>query len=211
MSDVNNPLCGQRGATAIFGPQKGVRRERIAELDTRLARFAALAERAVGRQASALPGAGAAGGLGFALLLIGGELRSGAQVVADLTGLDAALTGADWLITGEGKSDLQTLLGKTPWVVAQRAAGKRSRQRCYRAASMAPLCRTSRGTSRAALRYPSVRSTWPTASPTLRRCSPIAPSRSRDCSTPHTNTKVYVNGRRPFTSVFPRPRQRRMG
>jgi glycerate kinase len=124
MSDVNNPLCGQRGATAIFGPQKGVRRERIAELDARLARFASLAERAVGRQAGALPGAGAAGGLGFALLLIGGEMRSGAQVVADLTGLDSALTGADWLITGEGRSDLQTLLGKTPWVVAQRAAEK---------------------------------------------------------------------------------------
>src|SRR5450631_3787551 len=124
MSDVNNPLCGERGATAIFGPQKGVRRERIAELDARLARFAALAERAVGRTVSTLPGAGAAGGLGFALQLIGGEMRSGAQVVADLVGLDAALTGADWLITGEGRSDLQTLLGKTPWVVAQRAAAK---------------------------------------------------------------------------------------
>jgi glycerate 2-kinase len=124
MSDVNNPLCGERGATAIFGPQKGVRRERIAELDARLARFALLAERAAGRQVSALPGAGAAGGLGFALQLIGGEMRSGAQVVADLVGLDAALTGADWLITGEGRTDLQTLLGKTPWVVAQRAAAK---------------------------------------------------------------------------------------
>jgi glycerate 2-kinase len=124
MSDVNNPLCGERGATAIFGPQKGVRRERIAELDARLARFAALAERAVGRTVSTLPGAGAAGGLGFALQLIGGEMRSGAQVVADLVGLDAALTGADWLITGEGRSDLQTLLGKTPWIVAQRAAAK---------------------------------------------------------------------------------------
>jgi glycerate 2-kinase len=124
MSDVNNPLCGERGATAIFGPQKGVRRERIAELDARIAHFASLAQRAVGRQVSALPGAGAAGGLGFALQLIGGEMRSGAQVVADLAGLDAALDGADWLITGEGRSDLQTLLGKTPWVVAQRAAAK---------------------------------------------------------------------------------------
>jgi len=124
ISDVNNPLCGERGASAIFGPQKGVRRERIAELDARIANFATLVERAVGRRASALPGAGAAGGLGFALQLIGGEMRSGAQVVADLVGLDAALTGADWLITGEGRSDLQTLLGKTPWVVAQRAAAK---------------------------------------------------------------------------------------
>jgi glycerate 2-kinase len=125
MSDVNNPLCGERGATAIFGPQKGVRTERIGELDLRLARFASLAERAVGRTVSALPGAGAAGGLGFALQLIGGEMRSGAQVVADLVDLDAALTGADWLVTGEGRSDVQTLLGKTPWVVAQRAAAQR--------------------------------------------------------------------------------------
>ncbi len=122
MSDVNNPLCGQHGATAIFGLQKGVRPERIAELDARLAHFASLAERAVGRTVSALPGSGAAGGLGFALQLIGAEMRSGAQVVADLVGLDAALSGADWLVTGEGRSDAQTLLGKTPWVVAQRAA-----------------------------------------------------------------------------------------
>jgi glycerate 2-kinase len=124
MSDVNNPLTGDRGATAIFGPQKGVRRERVAELDARLAHFATLAERAVGRTARNLPGAGAAGGLGFALQLIGGEMRSGAEVVADLIGLDAALTGADWLITGEGRTDLQTLLGKTPLVVARHAAAR---------------------------------------------------------------------------------------
>jgi glycerate kinase len=122
MSDVNNPLCGERGATAIFGPQKGVRPERVAEIDARLGHFAALAEAALGRRAQDRPGAGAAGGLGFALLLLGGELRSGAEVVADLLGLDAALAGADWLITGEGRSDRQTLLGKTPWVAARRAA-----------------------------------------------------------------------------------------
>ena len=124
MSDVNNPLTGERGATAIFGPQKGVRRERIADLDARLAHFARLAERAIGRNARDLPGAGAAGGLGFALQLVGGEMRSGAEVVADLVGLDAALNGADWLITGEGRTDLQTLLGKTPFVAARRAAAK---------------------------------------------------------------------------------------
>jgi glycerate kinase len=124
MSDVNNPLCGKRGATAIFGPQKGVQPESVAELDARLARFAALAEEAVGRNAKDVPGAGAAGGLGFALLLLGGELRSGAEVVADLLGLDAALDGADWLITGEGHTDRQTLLGKTPFVAARRAAAK---------------------------------------------------------------------------------------
>jgi glycerate kinase len=124
MSDVNNPLCGERGATAIFGPQKGVRPEAVAPIDARLAHFAALAEKALGRNAHDRPGAGAAGGLGFALQLLGGELRSGAEVVADLLGLDAALDGADWLITGEGRADRQTLLGKTPFVAARRAAAK---------------------------------------------------------------------------------------
>jgi len=121
MSDVDNPLIGERGATAIFGPQKGVRPERVAAIDEILLRYAMLAEQAIGRSVRELPGSGAAGGLGFALQLIGGTLRSGAEVVADLVGLDAALAGATWLITGEGKSDAQTLLGKTPWVVAKRA------------------------------------------------------------------------------------------
>jgi len=124
MSDVDNPLCGERGATAIFGAQKGVRAEAAAELDARLARFAALTERAVGRSAKDRPGAGAAGGLGFALQLLGGRVRSGAEVIADLLGLDAALEGADWLITGEGRSDRQTLLGKAPFIAARRAAAK---------------------------------------------------------------------------------------
>ena len=124
MSDVDNPLCGERGATAIFGAQKGVRAEAAAELDARLARFAALTERAVGRSAKDRPGAGAAGGLGFALQLLGGRVRSGAEVIADLLGLDAALEGADWLITGEGRSDRQTLLGKAPFIAARRATAK---------------------------------------------------------------------------------------
>lgn len=121
LSDVDNPLCGPRGATATFGPQKGVRPEEIAAFDATLAHFAALAERAVGREVAANAGAGAAGGLGFALQLVGGKLRAGAEVVADLVGLDAALDGADWLITGEGRTDSQTLAGKAPFVVAQRA------------------------------------------------------------------------------------------
>jgi len=120
MSDVDNVLAGDRGATAIFGPQKGVRPERVVELDARLARFAGLVEQAVGLRVGNRPGAGAAGGLGFALQLVGGEMRSGAEVVADLIGLDAALRGADWVITGEGRTDAQTLLGKTPLVVARR-------------------------------------------------------------------------------------------
>ena len=122
MSDVNNPLTGGRGATAIFGPQKGVRPERIGAVDATLDRFASIAEKAIGHHVRDRPGAGAAGGLGFALQLLGGEMRSGAEVVADLIGLDDALRGAHWLITGEGRSDAQTLLGKAPFVAASRAA-----------------------------------------------------------------------------------------
>jgi glycerate kinase len=122
MSDVNNPLAGRMGATAIFGPQKGVRTGQIATFDRALAGFATLAEAAMGRSAAQCPGAGAAGGLGFALQLLGGSFASGAEVVAGLIGLDAALTGADWVITGEGRSDAQTLLAKAPFIVARHAA-----------------------------------------------------------------------------------------
>ena len=125
MSDVNNPLCGDLGATAVFGPQKGVKPAEVPAFDATLARFAELAEAAAGRRAARLPGAGAAGGLGFALQLVGGAFASGAAVVADLIGLDAALAGADWAITGEGRTDRQTLLAKAPFVVAQRAAAAR--------------------------------------------------------------------------------------
>jgi glycerate 2-kinase len=125
MSDVNNPLTGTLGATAIFGPQKGVRAGNIAACDALLGRFATLAEGALGRAAQQDPGAGAAGGLGFALALLGGAFASGAEVVAGLIGLDAALADADWAITGEGRSDRQTLLAKAPFVVAQHAAARK--------------------------------------------------------------------------------------
>lgn len=121
MSDVDNPLCGEEGATAVFGPQKGVQPEQVAPLDQALAHFASLLEAALGRQASRLPGAGAAGGLGYALLMLGAQFRSGAETVADHIGLDQALAGADWLITGEGRSDAQTLHGKAPFIASQRA------------------------------------------------------------------------------------------
>jgi len=124
MSDVNNPLAGPRGATTIFGPQKGVAPAAIAGIDATLARYARIVERAIGRHAADRPGAGAAGGLGYALMVVGGTMRSGAEVVADLVGLDAALDAADWAITGEGKSDTQTLLAKGPSVVAERARAR---------------------------------------------------------------------------------------
>ena len=122
MSDVNNPLTGDQGATAIFGSQKGVAPAQVRAFDDAIKGFAERAEVALGRRALASPGAGAAGGLGFALQLLGGAFHSGAQVVADLIGLDAALADADWAITGEGRSDVQTLLRKAPFVVGERAA-----------------------------------------------------------------------------------------
>jgi glycerate kinase len=124
MSDVNNPLAGEHGATAIFGPQKGVAAAQIRRFDQTIANFAERAESAVGRCAAKAPGAGAAGGLGFALQLLGGKFHSGAAVVADLIGLDAALADADWAITGEGRSDAQTLLRKAPFIVAERARAR---------------------------------------------------------------------------------------
>jgi glycerate kinase len=124
MSDVNNPLTGEHGATAIFGPQKGVAHSQIRRYDDAIARFAERAESAVGRRAANAPGAGAAGGLGFAWQLLGGQFHSGAEVVADLIGLDAALADADWSFTGEGRSDAQTLLRKAPYIVAERARAR---------------------------------------------------------------------------------------
>lgn len=121
MSDVDNPLCGEEGATAVFGPQKGVRADQVEQLDHALRHFASILEQALGHRASDQPGAGAAGGLGYALLMLGAQFRSGAETVADHIGLDEALAGADWLITGEGRSDAQTLHGKAPFIASQRA------------------------------------------------------------------------------------------
>lgn len=124
MSDVNNPLAGPRGATAVFGPQKGVAARDVERIDRVLARAGALVEQALGVRVAESPGAGAAGGLGFALLAVGGTLRSGAEVVADLVGLDAALDRAGWAITGEGRSDASTLYAKGPSIVADRARAR---------------------------------------------------------------------------------------
>ncbi|RKP52618.1 glycerate kinase [Trinickia fusca] len=133
MSDVDNPLTGEHGATAVFGPQKGVTPAQVAPLDAALGRFADLLEAALGRRptgtsvghARDLPGAGAAGGLGFALHMLGARFEAGAEVVAAQVGLDRALTDANWLITGEGRSDAQTLHGKAPFIACRhaRAAG----------------------------------------------------------------------------------------
>ncbi|TKC87204.1 glycerate kinase [Trinickia terrae] len=121
MSDVDNPLTGEHGATSVFGPQKGVKPEQVSILDNTLARFADLIEPALGRAVRNQPGAGAAGGLGFALHLLGAHFEPGAEVVATQIGLDGALEGANWLITGEGRSDVQTLHGKAPFIACHHA------------------------------------------------------------------------------------------
>lgn len=122
-SDVTNPLCGKEGATYTFGPQKGVSQETLAIVDEQMARYAALVGGAHERPAELAheEGAGAAGGLGFALLLLRGTIEEGANVVADMIQLDEALKSADLVITGEGKTDDQTLRGKAPYYVASRA------------------------------------------------------------------------------------------
>jgi len=121
MSDVDNPLCGPHGATAVFGPQKGVRPAQLQQLDELLGHCAALLENAFDCAAQQAPGAGAAGGLGFALQLLGAEFRRGADVVAEHLGLGEALRDADWMITGEGRSDLQSLRGKAPMIACRYA------------------------------------------------------------------------------------------
>jgi glycerate 2-kinase len=121
-SDVDNPLTGEHGASAVFGPQKGASPEAVAELDAALANFADKVEVAVGRSARDEPGAGAAGGLGFGLMMFCDAIvRPGIELSLDAVGADAALETADLVITGEGRIDAQTLRGKAPVGVARRA------------------------------------------------------------------------------------------
>ncbi|WLG36985.1 glycerate kinase [Pseudomonas rhodesiae] len=119
-ADVNNPLCGPHGASAIFGPQKGASPQQVQQLDAALGHFADHCARVLPTDVRDEPGSGAAGGLGFAAkAFLGAQFRAGVEVVADLVGLDAAVRGADLVITGEGRFDAQTLRGKTPFGVAR--------------------------------------------------------------------------------------------
>ncbi|MGY1738221.1 glycerate kinase [Geodermatophilus sp. SYSU D00684] len=121
-TDVDNPLTGPAGAAAVYGPQKGATPAQVAQLDAALARFAVVVRRDLGVDLEGRPAMGAAGGTaaGVAAVLTC-SVGSGAELVADLVGLDAALAGADLAITGEGSLDAQSLRGKAPAVVAARA------------------------------------------------------------------------------------------
>jgi glycerate kinase len=122
--DVDNPLTGPRGASAVYGPQKGATPEMVRELDAALARFARVASEATGRNVAALPGAGAAGGLGAGLLFFTpAQLRPGVEIVLETARFDERVRDADLVITGEGRTDFQTAMGKAPVGVA--AAAKR--------------------------------------------------------------------------------------
>lgn len=127
--DVTNPLLGERGAAATYGPQKGASPTQVAELDRRLERYADALEAASGRHERRTPGAGAAGGTGFGLLCLTDRFRSlalvpGIEVVMDAAAFDAKLARADVVITGEGRIDAQTAFGKTALGVARRASAE---------------------------------------------------------------------------------------
>ncbi len=121
--DVDNPLCGPTGASAIFGPQKGASPADVAILDQALAHFASVCAKHFGKDEQHIPGMGAAGGLGFAIkTCFTARLRPGVELIAEIAGLVPALDGADLVFTGEGRMDAQTLLGKTPAGVARYAS-----------------------------------------------------------------------------------------
>lgn len=121
-SDVGNPLTGSQGASAVFGPQKGATPAMVRQLDDNLVHFAHILKRDTGKDVANLPGAGAAGGMGAALLaFFDATLRPGIDIVLEAIGLERHLHDADLVITGEGRFDGQTALGKAPAGVAKLA------------------------------------------------------------------------------------------
>ncbi len=112
-SDVSNPLLGPNGASAVYGPQKGATAEIVAELDAGLENYADILRRDLGKDVANRPGAGAAGGLGAGLMaFLDAEMHSGIDLVLEAIGFDDLVRGADWVFTGEGRIDAQTLHGK---------------------------------------------------------------------------------------------------
>jgi glycerate kinase len=120
--DVDNPLCGEKGASNIFGPQKGADENMIITLDRNLSHYADIVEEYLGVSIKDYPGAGAAGGLGGGLLaFLNAKLQPGINIVIETTSLEDKLKDADLVITGEGMVDYQTQYGKTPYGVAKLA------------------------------------------------------------------------------------------
>jgi glycerate 2-kinase len=123
--DVDNPLCGDKGASAVYGPQKGASADDVILLDKGLEHFAQLVNQQINLDIKDVAGAGAAGGLGAgALIFLQAQLQRGIEIVTQTTNLAGKMAGADLVITGEGKIDSQTAFGKTPFGVAQLAKQK---------------------------------------------------------------------------------------
>ena len=121
-TDVTNPLCGEQGAAHVFAPQKGASSEMVLDLDARAKRFAEASAKHLGRDCQNMPGAGAAGGLGYAFLqYMNADCRSGIDLLLDTIHFDDLLQDASLVITGEGSADRQTLMGKLPFGILQRA------------------------------------------------------------------------------------------
>ena len=121
-TDVTNPLCGENGAAHVFAPQKGASHDDVLALDARAKRFAEASAKHLGRDCQNMPGAGAAGGLGYAFLqYMNAECRSGIDLLLDTIHFDDLLHDADLVITGEGSADCQTLMGKLPFGILKRA------------------------------------------------------------------------------------------
>lgn len=119
-SDVTNPLTGPKGASVVFGPQKGATSAMVEELDKALAHYAEVIEQDLGLEIKEQPGAGAAGGLGAGLLAFtGAKMQSGIELVIELTQLEEKIVQSDYVFTGEGGMDFQTKFGKTPYGVAK--------------------------------------------------------------------------------------------
>ena len=125
-SDVSNTLCGPTGASAVYGPQKGADSLIVAELDAGLANYANVLRRDLGVDIAECPGAGAAGGLGAGLMaFLGAEMRSGIDLILDTAGFEEKAQGVNWVFTGEGRIDEQTLQGKTISGVLRRSQALR--------------------------------------------------------------------------------------
>ena len=123
--DVNNPLTGPEGASAVYGPQKGATEENVRQLDSALGVFAEVTKRDLGKDISNLEGAGAAGGLGAGMIaFVEGHLRAGVDIVLDTVNLAEKLESADLVITGEGSIDFQTVYNKAPVGVARMAKAR---------------------------------------------------------------------------------------
>jgi len=121
LTDVQSQLSGPSGATLMFGGQKGISQAQLAGVDMAMNTFADQCEQAVGQKKRDMPGSGAAGGLGFALGLLGADIVSGSTYMMRMLDVEKAIAWADWVVTGEGRSDAQTLQGKLPCQLALEA------------------------------------------------------------------------------------------